>query len=120
MSDLTPKEARELWAQALESGEYQQGDGQLTRVVDCEELDCCLGVACKLAIEHGVIAEYDGDDGELSAYRPVQEWLGLQGAEGEYRHGGSMLSLVADNDSGVTFPEIAETIRAEPEGLVVA
>jgi hypothetical protein len=37
---MTPKEARELWAHALESGEYKQGDWQLTRVVDDEDLRC--------------------------------------------------------------------------------
>lgn len=123
---LTPKEARELWAQALEGGKYKQGTGCLTRIVRDEEEDCCLGVACKLAIEHDVIDSYAYLSPNLECYPAVQQWLGLKDYEGGYRSpggpGGVMTrtALVIDNDSGQTFPEIATIIRAEPEGLVTS
>lgn len=123
MADLTPKEARELWAQALEGGEYQQGDGQLTRSTDDGEVDCCLGVACKEAVKRGIIQHFDGQDGDLQMYKAVQKWLGLRTSAGDYRLSGSDLDarcLTSDNDGGQTFQQIAATIRAEPEGLVTA
>jgi len=116
---MTPKEARELWAQALESGEYERGVGQLAVVnEDNTRSFCCLGVACELAIKHGIIEGYDDDDETLDHYLTVVEWLGLSDSEGTYE--GGQLSLIAANDSGSEFWEIAATIRAEPEGLVIA
>lgn len=112
---MTPKEARELWAQALESGKYKQGTGQLAVETDGGLLHCCLGVACEVAMETGVLATYDPDDGDLAAYSSVQERLGLRHDDGFY---GEDDSLVKDNDTGGTFPEIAAIIRAEPAGLV--
>lgn len=124
---MTPKEARELWAQALESGKYKQGTGCLTTVMGDEEEDCCLGVACKLAIEHDVIDEYAYLAPNLECYPAVWQWLGLRDYEGSYWSNGGPhgartgSSLVVDNDScGATFQQIAATIRAEPEGLVTA
>lgn len=52
-----------LLVQALESGEYKQGKGYLTRILFPHwsalyerenELDCASGVACKVAIKHGL------------------------------------------------------------------
>ncbi len=41
--------------EALRSGEYTQGIGQLTFIdKDGNEKDCCLGVACKVAIKDGL------------------------------------------------------------------
>jgi hypothetical protein len=108
---MTPKEARELWAQALESGQYKQGYG---RLAPDDQRHCCLGVACELAVQAKVIPDYDPWDGDLAAYEPVREWLGLATDEGAYEGG----NLVKDNDTARTFTEIAATIRAEPEGLV--
>jgi hypothetical protein len=123
MSDLTPKQARELWAQALGSGQYKQGKERLTTVTDSGELDCCLGVACKVAIKHGVLSAgaYYGAAADLSEHPVVQRWLGLRTEDGTYTMSSTASrSLTADNDGGWTFTDIAATIRAEPEGLVVA
>lgn len=119
MSNLTPKEARELWAQALESGKYEQGRARLTVVEEWEGVayHCCLGVACVLAVEHGVVDHYHGGDAGLGAYPEIRAWLGLRGSLGDLDEGGSLAGM---NDGGRTFSEIAATIRAEPEGLVVA
>lgn len=114
---LTPKAARELWAQALESGKYKQGAGQLAVETDEGLQHCCLGVACELAVHQGIIASFDGDDGALQDYMPVQDWLGLRVFNGTYSLD---QSLTSDNDNGRTFEQIAATIRAEPEGLVTS
>jgi hypothetical protein len=115
---MTPNEARELWVQALESGAYDRGTGQLAYDHNGQRQFCCLGVACEVAIKHGVIARYDDGDETLDHYDLVREWLGLADSEGCYDGGDR--SLISDNDSGYTFREIAATIRAEPEGLVVS
>jgi hypothetical protein len=118
-----------LWVEALRSGKYRQGTGYLTQIRDGQEFDCCLGVACKVAIENGVQFEprqvvkrsaimssvqYGPCGGNLPW--PVQRWLGVNTSMGLYQGG----SLYGQNDSmGKTFAEIADIIESEPEGLFV-
>lgn len=46
------------WAEALESGEYEQGRNHLAIIGEDTESGktfyCCLGVACEVAIKNGV------------------------------------------------------------------
>lgn len=42
------------WVDALRSGKYKQGRKALTEIIDDVDFDCCLGVACKVAIENGL------------------------------------------------------------------
>jgi hypothetical protein len=114
---LTPVQARELWANELESGNWKQGTGQLARQTDTGTEYCCLGVACELAVQEGIIVGYDGEMGALELYAKVENWLGLADPEGCYGEG-KQTSLVSDNDTGATFEQIAATIRNEPEGLI--
>jgi len=124
---MNTSEARTLWAEALESGEYEQttewlqGDGGF----------CCLGVACEVAEEHGikVSREWDTDEldgSDLSDQPDVQEWLGLTGENGSFKilqdrpnnSNRISTSLARLNDEGkTTFAELAAIIRAEPKGL---
>lgn len=107
------------WVEAIRSGDYKQGRGQLA---DGEGKFCCLGVACDLyAKEHPdfptTYAEmvYYGafeDYGELP--EEVQKWLGLRTTIGSYA---IRRTLAEDNDLGMTFPEIADLIETEPRGL---
>ena len=46
----TPEEVWKLWLDALRSGEYKPGRGQLRTV---NERFCCLGVLCDLAAKDG-------------------------------------------------------------------
>src|SRR2546423_13169889 len=86
------KENMRLWVAALRSGEYKQGTGTLERTVDGETRHCCLGVACRVAMNNGLkfnIIErrpsvinsstsdtfFDGEVGVLP--EPVRKWLGL-------------------------------------------
>ncbi len=50
-----------LLASELRSGKYKQGHDRLTTIrEDGWEYDCCLGVACKVAIRYGVSLQMQG------------------------------------------------------------
>lgn len=119
------------WAEALESGEFEQGTGHLAIVElsstgePLKTLHCCLGVACEVAMRNGVelvkiqgssdgraVLFYDGESGVLP--HKVQEWLGLDEtneSEGgnPYLSEGSATEL--NDDAGFTFREIGEQVR---------
>lgn len=118
------KENMRLWVAALRSGKFQQGQSALKRQYPGDRVPryCCLGVACEIAMAHGVemetstltTAHYSAAeptrtwrfDGTLGALPPaVVTWLGL----------GSSDSTV-DQDPVVGFytphPEAAVSVRA--------
>lgn len=95
MNDL-----QEKWLKALESGEYEQGVGQLKR----EDKYCCLGVACEVM---GI--EYSGFHPGLS--EAAGELVGLT-SFGDPKD--DSYSLTYLNDNGKTFKEIAEIVRSNP------
>lgn len=127
------KERVQLLVDALESGQYEQGHNRLTTVEEHgKQLDCCLGVGCKIAIAAGLKVEtvpvgidpievrYDNE----GSYMPpaVMEWFGFDakdppiriltedwdtGAEVE----DEISASVANDDHGLTFDEIAEGFR---------
>jgi hypothetical protein len=112
----------QLWIEALESGEYKQAVSYLS----IHGLYCCLGVACEVAIKHGVevtrayrdeIVQYDGDHSLLPP--SVQKWLGLRCNDGgfEVAHDDWIeeVNLATLNDEGATFQEIANVIRENAE-----
>ncbi len=115
----------QLWVEALRSGDYEQGEGALTK----EGKHCCLGVACVLYQEKvgglvetdstswtsGAVTSYDGESGFLP--RKVSDWLGLAERNGRYDNGDLRTSLSSSNDNGFTFEEIATMIEKKPEGL---
>lgn len=118
------------WVAALRSGKYKQGTGWLTEVTPDGEYDCCLGVACKLAVEAGVIEPplgashdrgvYYSDGGAAeSAILPgaVREWLGLRTTDSSFLKDDERDQLTALNDAGVPFARIADIIESEPEEL---
>lgn len=117
------------WVKALRSGEYTQGRSVLTRVhSDGSEAHCCLGVACVLAVEAGVIsasakrAERNlvcyGDDFKTAVLpEAVRSWLGLTLNDSTFIRDGREDQLTALNDAGVSFEDIAKIIESEPEGL---
>lgn len=121
---LTPAEFREKWAEALESGRFKQGRSYLTQRERGGDLDCCLGVACKLYVEHGgeLLAEEArmagvkfvryGEERE-GALLPtvVRDALGLSHANGRLKSVTGSASLPHLNDNGAPFPEIARLIR---------
>lgn len=106
---MLKEEARELWAQALESGRYEQG----FRILNRNNRQCPLGVACILYQEEvGGLAVRDDGDGyavlydELGASPPLRvlEWLGLSDQD--------VVRFMHLNDEELkSFPEIALAIR---------
>jgi hypothetical protein len=115
--NVSPKEARELWVQALRSGKYQQGKGALHP----EDLFCCLGVACEVFMQNGgklILETHLGDNGgkeisynghDDSLPRQVMAWLGLTSTIGDIIS--SSDSLADINDRGTPFSEIADLIE---------
>lgn len=119
------------WVEALESGEYQQGEGYLTQIEDGKEFHCCLGVACQLYLRAGGALDvqrgaeytsYNGQSGSLPT--SVTNWLGLKTDLGDFGQrikldtdAGEADDLTGLNDGGWNFSEIADFIRSEPEGL---
>jgi hypothetical protein len=137
MAELNPNAKK--WVDALRSGKYKQGKRALTTVEDGEEFDCCLGVACKVAIENGLELEthvavkrissgsaadeyevdkqlrfYDNFSYGTLPYK-VTEWLGLDTADARYNGIGT--NLTTDNDNGKTFEQIAAIVESKPQGL---
>lgn len=115
---------REEWLQALESDEYQQGEGNLCY----KDHYCCLGVACEILVRHNLLRRRVHDDfGGRTQYGPIYgevegDWrgdilppsarglLGLRSDSGASQNH-RVRSLLAMNDDGVPFTEIAATIR---------
>lgn len=63
------QERKAQWVAALRSGEYKQGAGRLHRVINGEELFCCLGVACDLAWRDGAVDREPSTGGVYMAFR---------------------------------------------------
>jgi hypothetical protein len=106
------------WVRALRSGKYKKTIGQLAE----NGRFCCLGVACELAMQDGLISGYAGTDGGLEY--DVKEWLGLNDELGAFDKdknvdGKPCHSLADLNDSGWSFRKIADLIEKQPEGLFI-
>lgn len=125
----------ELWCQALDSGEYIQGVGQLHYQDTNTGVQhfCCLGVGakelglpCNLVNDPSVVVadrkEFCyGEEGE-NALAPAEfmKMVGLKTAEGSYYVDGELEALTSRNDSdGWNFKQIADLIRSRPQGLFI-
>ena len=115
-------EHAQQWAEALRSGEFERGGGQLRRH---DGRYCCLGVACEVYRRVTGDGEWDGVEFVVGGkaerhYLPptIERWLGLYDHQGTYVEGGpeEHRSLARDNDSGATFAAIADRIEAEQSG----
>lgn len=131
MSSKMKPEIKALWIEALRSGEYEQGRGQL----NMNNHFCCLGVLCDLAEKAGVVegvrnespcgphcglcahdtvrVSYDGLTGVLPD--SVMEWSGMPSYDGEhYSEAGDRHTLMYLNDElNYDFSEIADVIEKE-------
>lgn len=105
------------WVAALRSGKYEQCEKKLT----FDGGFCCLGVACMVASESGVLLPDTWDsEASLLSLPSVKGWLGLDCEFGSYvTEEGYRGELTDDNDSGKTFAQIADIIESEPKGLFV-
>lgn len=113
---------KDLWVEALLSGDYDQGRGYLRS----DKGFCCLGVLCDLAVEEGVgtwgkpgdvevttdrtARAFEPKDSESSAWDlppAVLEWAGIKTKTGLIFD----TSLADENDRGASFFDIAFVIE---------
>lgn len=124
----TTKEQRnELRAELvrrLRSGKYTQGRGVLR---DASDRFCCLGVACDIVVDAGS-ADWTKKDGcyacggvHTCGLPPeVQDAFGFFSGTGRISwEAFPNRALFFLNDTGTPFPEIADIIESEPEGLFI-
>jgi hypothetical protein len=131
-------EVKELWTEALNSGRYRQGQGNLkARQIDSTITHCCLGVLCEVAVEAGIIREdehvtlredveafgfvEEGNDYPYSLTLPpaVAMWAGMD--QSGSRPGRLSSRVPEDMDTlwklndraGYSFEEIATVIERE-------
>lgn len=125
LAGKTPKEIADIWATALESGDYKQGKGWLKQQQDGSYSYCCLGVLCELAglecketttncqYSYGDITAIDDYLCKSDSFLPINF-----SDELKMKHLGAFLSkeneyhrLTTLNDDGFSFTEIAAVIR---------
>ena len=128
---------QEKWLQALENGSYDQASVRLGRYrhengclagTDSEEeasnppnCFCCMGVACEIARNEGLIESYnptnsypDTDVIRLFGFLASNYICGMSGDKGTVA-----LALLNDKEH-LTFPEIAAKVRQSPETYFVS
>lgn len=107
------KANRIKWAEALESGEYEQ----CQRVLRDGYGYCCLGVLCVLS--GAWLYDIKGRKKAVAvAPRVAMDFVGLTSDVGFFNDSAYPVSSLAKlNDDGASFTDIAKLIRAEPEGL---
>ena len=122
------KDIAEIWINALQSGEYDQGSEYLC----AGGRYCCLGVLCDLYAQNAadnlrIVEKEKGDSGFIITYYNhdsevlpdvVQEWAGMCTNAGKYMDGTLYeSSLASDNDQGDSFHELAKKIALYVDDL---
>jgi hypothetical protein len=102
---LTPNQLK--WVEALESGAFKQGQGGLAvERGDGSREYCCLGVACRLAIQDSDDIIFDRKAGYLP--RRVQKWLSVDDSNPTI---GNHYAAELNDEHGLSFAEIAARVR---------
>jgi len=113
----------EEWPEALRFGKYKQAAGVLTLPGPGDESRyCCLGVACLLLENKGLLQAEDWrpTDGSLLALPQRARNLLKLRAEGWFKEvrSGDPVSLAVMNDQGYSFEAIADKIvETETSGM---
>jgi hypothetical protein len=138
---LSPEQQARVreWVRRLRSGEYEQGRGWLHVIsLQGEHKYCCLGVACELAEEAGIVASQERSRSYYIELRDVEEheirdvksviqyvdeagilphavveWLGLPDDNPAVKVPNKSWedNLAYLNDSGASFVQIANAIE---------
>lgn len=116
---------KQLWTEALLSGEYKQGSKRLR---DKEDHFCVLGVLCDLYVKHHtdcrwkpmetksgfrIVGKREVHWCEDYLIEPVMEWAGLGKNNPLVEYDGQTISLVVLNDKGLSFEQIARLIKQQ-------
>lgn len=107
------------WAKTLRSGKYEQA----TKFLQVDQKYCCLGVLCRIAPKS--VKKVIKSNGKLSGVNldyqsHVWKWSGIRTTEGRLLNANGTygkISLAFNNDYGMSFKEIADTIEANWEKL---
>lgn len=115
-----------LWADALDSGEFEQGHLYLYPPGGG---NCCLGVACEIAVRDGVVLEFStflvgadevkgvhGESGLQASYlpEPVQRWLGVDDQNPML---GTIRATRRNDTLKQDFATLAQSVREEAERM---
>lgn len=104
------KRIKKLWVNALRSGKYKQGTGQLRRDDPKDgSVHCCLGVLCELARQKGVIETFDGVDGDLPP--EVAEWARLEDSDPTIGPESNDFATYLNDNVRLSFQRIAARIE---------
>jgi hypothetical protein len=119
-----------LVVEALRSGDYQQDTGTLRT----EKGFCCLGVVCDIYHRETGLGNWNlGEDNHYYSFvidssgvaearilpLEVREWIGFNTRSGRFDPNSVFDgTLTALNDSGASFPEIADKIETTPDLFV--
>lgn len=130
------REHMRLWIEALKNWPNEQGKGYLSRIGhDGKQKDCCLGVACQVAMANGLglsrevrhpaapdredqWIRYAGSEAELPP--EVTEWLGIDAhdpicgtrrSEWDEELEMTISCTTANDDEDWTFAEIARHLE---------
>ncbi len=111
------QEIKQKWVEALRSGEYKQGKGQLRD----KDSFCCLGVLCDIHHKESGEGRWFAEEYESGGTSsvailppPVMRWAGLPDTGGVWGNpaiGGE--TCVYFNDTGTPFDRIADMIEAD-------
>lgn len=106
-------ELKSRWTAKLRSGDYLQGKGALRKRGTYQDLFCCLGVLCEVAVEDGRVHRsetpevvgwnynYNEEGGVLPI--ELESWSGIDLDDRQ-----ELMSM--NDDAGNTFEEIADWI----------
>ena len=104
---------KELWLEALRSGEYEQGTNKLV-IENGETQFCCLGVLTNLYVEETGDAEvWEISTAVLSD--KVRNWAGIRDNNPSLQLDDGNESAAVMNDSGYDFDKIADAIGETEE-----
>lgn len=135
MTNTVNKEAVRLWVDALRDPQLIQGYGKLATTHEGSSAwaQCCLDVACRVAIANGIELQedvrYDGkpEDGKMKrGYKDDESeserflnfttlphqamvWFGFNSIEVQL---GKTTAMALNDGRKLTFPEIADVIEA--------
>ena len=125
-------EIAKLWKEALRSGKYKQVQGYLAKkkTEDEEYSYCCMGVLCEiyylknpefLVNKTHLKKSYGYLPDSYQLPYDVRKWAGMKTTTGSLPNieltVGTKKNLIALNDSGSTFDEIADVICKNQEEL---